>query len=180
MNREILNSLDAVGVRFVRILWCDNANIIRGKAVHRGTLSDYLKHGVGISAAQQAVPVMNDAPAPGSGLGPVGEVRLVPDWNSLTPLPYAPGHARVMGDMVKDGSPWNLCPRNFLKTMVASARREGLEVIAAFENEFYLLKQTVDGIVPADETVFASTLAMDLHQEVIDEMVEAWWSKECW
>ena len=173
MNREILNSLDAVGVRFVRILWCDNANIIRGKAVHRGTLSDYLKHGVGISAAQQAVPVMNDAPAPGSGLGPVGEVRLVPDWNSLTPLPYAPGHARVMGDMVKDGSPWNLCPRNFLKTMVASARREGLEVIAAFENEFYLLKQTVDGIVPADETVFASTLAMDLHQEVIDEIAEA-------
>jgi glutamine synthetase len=48
-----------------------------------------------------------------------------------------------------------------------------LEVIAAFENEFYLLRQTIAGIVPADETVFASTLAMDLHQPVIDEMVEA-------
>lgn len=173
MNSEILKSLDAAGVRFVRILWCDNANIIRGKAVHRGTLSEYLKHGVGISAAQQAIPVMYDAPVPGSGLGPVGEVRLVPDWDTFTPLPYAPGHARVMGDMVKDGYPWNLCPRDFLKTMVAEAQREGLEVIAAFENEFYLLRQTPDGVVPADETVFASTLAMDLHQGVIDEMVEA-------
>jgi glutamine synthetase len=173
MNSEILKSLDAAGVRFVRILWCDNANIIRGKAVHRGTLSEYLKHGVGISAAQQAIPVMYDAPVPGSGLGPVGEVRLVPDWDTFTPLPYAPGHARVIGDMVKDGYPWNLCPRDFLKTMVAEAQREGLEVIAAFENEFYLLRQTPDGVVPADETVFASTLAMDLHQAVIDEIVEA-------
>ncbi len=173
MEKELLQTLDAAGVRFVRILWCDNANIIRGKAVHRGTLSEYLKHGVGISAAQQAIPVMYDTPVPGSGLEPVGEVRLVPDWDTLTPLPYAPGHARVIGDMVKDGYPWNLCPRNFLKTMVAEAESEGLEVIAAFENEFYLLRQTPDGVVPADETVFASTLAMDLHQGVIDEIAEA-------
>ena len=173
MNREILQALDDVGIRFVRILWCDNANIIRGKAVHRVTLSDYLNQGVGISAAQQAVPVMYDAPAPGSGLGPVGEVRLVPDWNTFTPIPYAPRHARVMGDMVKDGQPWNLCPRNFLKKMIAEAQSEGLEVIAAFENEFYLLRHTAEGIVPADETVFASTLAMDLHHSVIDAMAEA-------
>ncbi len=173
MDKELLQDLDALGVRFVRILWCDNANVIRGKAVHRGTLSDYLKQGVGISAAQQAVPVMYDAPAPGSGLGPVGEVRLVPDWNTFTPLPYARGHARVIGDMVKEGNPWNFCPRNFLKTMIADAKSEGLEVIAAFENEFYLLRQTPDGIVPADETVFASTLSMDLHQGVIDEIAEA-------
>lgn len=173
MNREILKSCDDAGIRFVRILWCDNANIIRGKAVHRRTLSDYLQHGVGISAAQQAIPVMYDAPAPGSGLSPVGEVRLVPDWDTLMPLPYAPGHARVMGDMVKEGSPWNLCPRNFLKAMIADAESEGLQVIASFENEFYLLRQFVEGVVPADETVFASTLAMDLHQAVIDEMAQA-------
>jgi glutamine synthetase len=173
MDREMLKSLDELRIRFVRILWCDNANIIRGKAVHRGALSDYLQHGVGISAAQQAIPVMYDAPVPGSGLGPVGEVRLLPDWDTFTPLPYAPGHARVMGDMVNNGSAWAICPRNFLKRMVAEAKREGLEVIAAFENEFYLLRQIPDRIVPADETVFASTLSMDLHQRVIDEIAEA-------
>lgn len=173
MNGKILQTLDQAGVRFVRILWCDNANIIRGKAVHRGALSDYLQQGVGIAEAQQAVPVMYDAPAPGSGLSPVGEVRLIPDWNTLTSLPYAPTHARVIGDMFKDGYPWHLCPRNFLKKMVAQAQGEGLEIIAAFENEFYLLRQTTEGIVPADDTVFASTLAMDIHREVIDEIVEA-------
>ncbi len=173
MEKELLQNLDAAGIRFVRILWCDNANIIRGKAVHRGALSEYFTHGVGISTAQQAIPVMLDAPAPGSGLGPVGEVRLIPDWNTLTPLPYAPGHARVLGDMVKDGRPWNFCPRHFLKTMVASAKQEGLEVIAAFENEFYFLRQTADGVVPADDTVYASSFGMDLHQAVIDEIADA-------
>ncbi len=173
MEKELLKNIDNLGIRFVRILWCDNANIIRGKAVHRGSLLEYLNHGVGICAAQQAIPVMYDAPVPGSGLGPVGEVRLIPDWSTFTPLPYAPSHARVIGDMVLGGSPWGLCPRNFLKMMIAQAKNEGLDVIAAFENEFYLLRQTPDGIVPADDTVFASTLSMDIHQTIIDEIAEA-------
>lgn len=173
MKNKILNTIDELGIRFVRILWCDNANIIRGKAVHWKTLPDYLKHGVGISPAQQALPVMLDAPVPGSGLGPIGEIRLVPDWETLTPLPYAPGHARVFGDMVNHGSPWPYCPRNFLKRMVAEAESEGLQVVAAYENEFYLLQPTPEGILPVDNTVFASTLAMDQHQQVIDHIAEA-------
>ncbi|NER87512.1 glutamine synthetase family protein [Moorena sp. SIO3A2] len=173
MKNKILNTIDELGIRFVRIIWCDNANIIRGKAVHWKTLPDYLKHGVGISAAQQALPVMYDAPVPGSGLGPIGEIRLVPDWETLTPLPYAPGHARVFGDMVNNGSPWPYCPRNFLKRMVAEAESEGLQVVGAYENEFYLLQPTPEGILPVDNTVFASTLAMDQHQQVIDHIAEA-------
>lgn len=173
MEPEQLQNLDQLGIQFVRILWCDNANIIRGKAVHRKALSEYLTHGVGISAAQQAIPVMYDAPVAGSGLGPVGEVRLVPDWSTLTPLPYSPTHARVMGDMILNGVPWSLCPRHFLKRMVAEANQEGFEVIAAFEHEFYLLQRTAEGIAPIDETVFASTMAMDMHHGIIDQMAEA-------
>jgi hypothetical protein len=60
---------------------------------------------VGLSAAQQAIPVVADAVAPGIGLGPVGEVWLMPDWATLQRLPYAPGQARVMGNMVSDGQP---------------------------------------------------------------------------
>ncbi len=175
MNRPLSQSLEANGVQFIRVLWCDNANIIRGKAIHIGALAHHLEHGVGISAAQQAIPVMYDAVVPEAGLIPVGEIRLVPDWSSLTVLPYAPGHARVMGDMVKDGLPWSFCPRDFLKRMVGEAAREGLEVMAAFENEFYLLRPIKDGlgVEPADNTVFASTLAMDANLAVIDEITAA-------
>ncbi len=91
--------------------------------------------------AQQAISAMYDAVVPDSGLGPVGEVWLVPDWSTLRVLPYAPTHARVMGDMVHHAFPWSFCPRSFLKRMIVAAQTQGLEIMAAFENEFYLLKE---------------------------------------
>lgn len=175
MQIELSKYLSVSGVNFIRVLWCDNANVIRAKAIHIGALSHHFEHGVGISAAQQALPVMYDAVVPESGLSPVGEIRLMPDWSTLNLLPYAPKQARVMGDMVCDGLPWAICPRNFLKRMVGEAASEGLDVMTAFENEFYLLRNSPDGlgIEPADNTVFGSTLAMDLNQKVIDEIAEA-------
>jgi glutamine synthetase len=173
MDNDLTQTLQAAGTRFVRVVWCDNANVIRAKALHVDALPRSREHGVGITVAQQALPVMGDAVVPGAGLGPVGEVRLVPDWPTLTALPYAPGHARVMGDMVRDGRPWALCPRGFLRRMAAEAAGEGLEVMAAFENEFYLLRRGPAGVEPADDTVFAATLSMDRNLAVVDDLTEA-------
>lgn len=173
MENEQRQILEAQNIRFVRVLWCDNANIIRGKAFHTRFLDEHQTYGVSISQAQQAIPVMYDAVVLESGLSPVGEVWLAPDWSTLNALPYAPGHARVMGNMLSNGQPWALCPRGFLKRMIAEAKAAGLEVMAAFENEFYLLKMNTEGLIPADRTVFASTLGMDLNQAVIDDIAAA-------
>ena len=172
METALSRSLVAAGVKFIRILWCDNANVIRGKAVHIGALVHHQEHGVGISPAQQAIPVMYDAVVPESGLGPVGEIRLIPDWSTLC-VSSSPGHARVIGDMVKDGASWACCPRNFLKRMVAETEAEKLEIMAAFENEFYLLRRGPGGVEPADDTVFGSLMAMISNQPVIDEIAAA-------
>jgi glutamine synthetase len=172
--KKVKKTLEEAGIKFVRILWCDNANIIRGKAVHLDLLDrDYFDYGVGISAGQQGVPVMYDGVIAETGLSPVGEVRLVPDWSTLKILPYVPGHASVMGNMVRDSQPRVMCPRNFLIETIATAQSQGLTVKAAFENEFYLLRQTTQGLKPADETPFASTQAMDLHWEVINEITDS-------
>ena len=174
MHSGLAKAFSTSGLRFVRVLWCDNANVIRGKAIHASVLTDYVTHGVGITAAQQALPVMGDLVIAESGLGPVGEIRLIPDWDTFAALPYAPGHARVLGDMVLEGRTWALCPRGFLKRMIAEAARDGYEVMAAFENEFYLLNPTPDGgFTPVDDTVFAATLAMDQSRHVIDDLVES-------
>ena len=173
MTEKTPEPLNDAQVKYARILWCDNANVIRGKAIHGKRINAYLKHGVGISAAQQALPVMFDAPAPGSGLGPVGEIRLVPDPQTLNMLPYAPGHAQFMGDMVRDGNPWSCCPRYFLKRMLAAAAAADLTIMAAFENEFYLLQPETDRLVPGDRSVFASTVSMERHREVIEAIADA-------
>lgn len=59
------------------------------------------------------------------------------------------------------GQPWALCPRGFLLRMTEEAKKEGLEIQAAFENEFYLLQKNGEEIVGADSTVFATTASMD-------------------
>ena len=173
MKQALIKLLKASGIKFLRVLWCDNANVIRGKSIHIDSISAHMEHGVGISAAQQSVPVMYDGISPGSGLTPVGEVRLVPDWDSFNVLPYAPGQARVIGDMCQLGKPWPCCPREFLRKMVIQARDEGIEFLASFENEFYLFENAPGENKPVDKTPFAATAAKDANQEVIGKIVEA-------
>jgi glutamine synthetase len=78
-----------------------------------------------------------------------------------------------MGDMMKDGYPWEYCPRDFLKRMANDAEKNDLEIKGAFENEFYLLKKGDQGIEPVENTVFASTYSMDINQLLIGEIVNA-------
>ncbi len=176
MNDSLINDLRQDNIRFVRIVWCDNANIIRAKAAHIDSLDMFIENGVGITVAQQALPVMGDSVVPETGLGPVGEVRLMPDWSTLKRLPYAPRHALVLSDMVAgpERTPWSLCPRNFLRRQVAALAAEGLHIKMAFENEFFLLSRTERGnLVPADDSVFAATSAMNLHCELINALADA-------
>ena len=172
MGNGLAKVLKQQDIRFVRILWCDNANIVRGKAFHRQFLAEHRSQGIGIAMAQQAIPVMYDALAPDSGLTPVGEAWLVPDWSTFNALPYAPGHARVMGDLMVNGQPWALCPRACLRRAIAALAAENLAVMAAFEHEFYLL-QAIDPLTPVDTTVFAATLGMDLNSAVINDIADA-------
>ena len=173
MSTPLLETLKSQNIHFVRVVWCDSGNVVRGKAIHVDALAERMTMGVGLSAAQQAVPVMADAVAPNSGLGPVGEVWLTPDWSTLQPLPYAPRQARVFGDMVASDTPWPWCSRQFLKRMIQQAADAGIALKAAFEPEFYLLRMERDDFCPADQTVFATTLSMDMHWEVVNAIATA-------
>lgn len=173
---EIRQKLKDIGIKFVRILWCDNANVIRAKAAHIDFLENYMKNGVGITVAQQALPVMYDAVVADTGLGPVGEVRLMPDWTTLTILPYAEGQAQVLSDMVisETGKVWELCPRGFLRNQVKKLAEKSLSIRAAFENEFFLLRRNAEGkLEPSDDTVFSATGSMNIHCTFINDLADA-------
>lgn len=174
MNRdEVLAAVRAGGVRQVRFLYCDNANIVRGKAAHAGALADFLESGIGLTVAMQGF-CLTEHLAPGSSLGPVGEVRLVPDLDTFARLPYAPAEARLLCDMhTLDGQPWAICPRTFLKRMAARAADQGITVEAAFEHEFYLAREIDGRYVPADDSLCFSSDGMDRAGAVIGEMLDA-------
>ena len=180
MEEELKQSLKDAGIKFVRILWCDNANIIRAKAAHVDYLEEYIDNGVGITVAQMALPVMYDSVVDDAGLGPVGEVRLMPDWSTLTILPFAEGHAQVLSDMVisKTGKVWTHCPRGFLRRQIERLEKMDLVLKAVFENEFFLLRRNATGALePADDTVFCATNSMNLHRALIMDIAEAFISQ---
>jgi glutamine synthetase len=162
------------GVRFVRFLYCDPSGIIRGKAVHIDKLVERMRGGIGLTVAMPAMNML-DQLQPVEGLGPVGEIRLVPDPDSYALLPYAANSAAMMANMVTLGrEPWGACARHFLQRMIERARGMGIAIQAAFEPEWTLAVRKEDGsFAPADESLCFSTVGWETSVTVIDDIVAA-------
>jgi glutamine synthetase len=170
---EILDACRTQAVRLVRFLYCDNGGVIRGKATHVERLGDRLRTGIGLTVAMQAMNSL-DQLQPVEGMGPVGEIRLVPDPDTFTVLPYAPHTAAMLADHVRlDGQPYEAGPRNFLKRMAARLAERGMVLTCAVENEWSLATQRDGRHVPVDESLCFSTVGMAASAEVTDATVAA-------
>ncbi len=162
------------GVRLVRFLYTDNGGVTRGKATHVASLASRMTDGIGLTVAMQAMNML-DQLQPVEGLGPVGEIRLIPDPRTFTVLPYAPHAAAMTSDMCTlDGAPWDVCPRAFLKRQIAACAAAGFSARAAFECEFTLAVKHADGtFAPLDESLCFSTVGMTTAATVMDDIVAA-------
>ncbi|WP_066016683.1 glutamine synthetase family protein [Endozoicomonas atrinae] len=159
----------------VRLLWCDNANLIRAKSFHRDSLGTFQEMGIGITAACQALSVVSDALCADTGLSGTGENWLQPDWNTLKISDSSSGHAAVIADIVQwDGEPWPLCPRHFLKRMVSNLNDEfNLSVKVGFEYEFYLMEDKEEEWVPAEAFTYASDYGFSVLQPLVDDIIQS-------
>ncbi len=167
---ELVATVDELGLRFVRFLWCGNDGTVRAKASARHGLEGRLRAGIGVTVAMQAMNSL-DQLQPVAGMGPVGEVRLVPDAESFRVLPYAPSTGAVLCDHLDLGAePAAVCQRSFLKRMDARLAERGLLMRAAFENEFSLATVTEGRYVPVDRSLCFSTIGMTTAQEFIEEL----------
>jgi glutamine synthetase len=107
-------------------------------------------------------------------MGPVGEIRLVPDPRTFVVAPYLPRTGVLLVDMqTLEGEPYAPDPRHFLKRMIDRAADRGLEVTAAFEPEWTLVRREGDDFHPYDQSPCFSSEGMNSAAEVIDELVGA-------
>ena len=170
---EIARQADASGLRLVRFLWCGNDGTVRAKASGRHGLEGRLTAGIGVTVAMQAMNAL-DQLQPVAGMGPVGEVRLVPDLETFRVLPYAPNAGAVLVDHVGlDGAPAPICQRGFLARQEARLAARGAVLEAAFENEFTLATAGGDGPLPVDESLCFSTIGMTASQHYVDALIGA-------
>src|SRR5689334_14942121 len=167
---ELLATVEDRGIRLVRFLWCGNDGTVRAKASSRHGLGGRLSAGIGLTVAMQAMNSL-DLLQPIDGMGPVGEVRLVPDLDTFRVLPYAPHLGAVLTDHVAlDGRPAPVCQRSFLKRMEARLAERGLVLRASFENEFSLATRVDGRYVPLDSGLCFSTIAATASQDYVDEL----------
>ena len=161
-------------VRFVRFLYCDTSGIIRGKAVHVDKLLERVRGGIGLTVAVSAMNML-DQLQPLGDQGPVGEVRLVPDVDTYTQLPYAPNSAAMIANLVTlDREPWAVCPRAFLQRMIERAQGVGVAIEAAFEPEWTLAVRKDDGsCVPADQSLCFSSIGWETSVNVINDIANS-------
>ena len=160
--RRVVDEANNAGVDLVRFLYVDHGGVVRGKSTSRTSLERRMATGIGLTVAMQAMNMLDEL-QPVDGMGPVGEIRIVPDPATYVNLPFSPGAAAMMSDLIRlDGEPWEACPRSFLKAAIAEAGREGIALRAAFEPEFLLARRVTgpDGeerLIPVDESLCFST-----------------------
>jgi glutamine synthetase len=161
------------GIRLVRFLYCDNGGVIRGKATHVDRLVDRMRTGIGLTVAMQAMNSL-DQLQPVDGMGPVGEIRLVPDPDTFTILPYAPDTGAMLVDHARlDGEPYEAGPRNFLRRMSDRLAERGMVLSCAVENEWSLARVEDGRYVPVDDSLCFSTVGFTATAEATDDLVAA-------
>ncbi len=118
---------------------CDIAGQVRGKAYPISEMDGRRGKGVGWTHSnimQTAFGPILDTP-----FGTAGDLMIVPDADALVRVDFTDGSAAehfALGDIRNtDGTPWECCPRNFLRTAVAAlAGQGGLHLLTSFEQEF--------------------------------------------
>jgi glutamine synthetase len=158
-----------VDTLWVRFVFVDHAGIPKTKAVYRDSFERRAGAGVGLAKGVLALDP-SGALHPASGLSPVGEVRLVPDLSTLTPLPFARSQAMVSCDMTEPDArtPWDGCPRSALRRVLGRLAERGYRAIASFEAEFYVWGP--DG--PLDRTPYAGSFALTAAADFVAELAQ--------
>ncbi len=165
----ILREARDAGVRLVRCLWADISNVIRGRSIHVGALRNYMINGIGLPASTMGLTMTDVQAAPSLH----GQVRLLPDADTFRVVQYAPNTALMLGDLYEtDLQPWALCPRSFLKRVVADLTDLGLRAQVGFEIEFFFGVRGSEGsFVPVDESLYSSSVGMAVAAKVINDIV---------
>jgi glutamine synthetase len=170
---DIVKEADKAGLRFVRFLWCGNDGTVRAKASSMHGLAGRVESGIGVTVAMQAMNGL-DQLQPVQDMGPVGEIRLVPDPDTFRVLPYAPRTGAVLVDQrTLDGEPAPVDQRAFARRMSDRLAERGARLEVAFENEFTLAAPADGEHVPVDSSLCFSTIGMTASQDYVDDLAGA-------
>lgn len=138
------------GVDGVALTYVDNAGVTRMKAVPVAALPHAAAWGVGMSPVFDVFCVDDSITTGEIAGGPVGDLRLHPALDRLTPLVAQPGWAWAPVDRyTQDGDVHPGCQRSFATRVAGHARDVGIEVRMGFEVEWVVGTEDEGRLRPA-------------------------------
>lgn len=137
------------GVVAVATSFVDNSGISRVKSVPLDRLPALAAWGVGFSTSFDYFRFDDWVAAPPTGLGPVGDQRIIPDLDRAVVLAAQPGWAWAPGERYSQtGDPYELDSRLLLGRLVDELAGRQLDVLSAIEIE-WVVSSDDEEYVPA-------------------------------
>jgi glutamine synthetase len=172
-TEEVLRRAAAEDVELIRIVFVNNSGVPRGRVVDRETLADVLETGTNVTHAMQSFNAL-DRLAPTGRYGPAGEVRIVPDPDTFTVLPYGDRAGLLLAELHDlHGEPWAAGPRARLRAYLDELATDGYEPALGYESEFYYTVDDDGETVPFDDSTCFSTEGMRAAHDVVLDTVDA-------
>jgi len=148
--KRVLSELDKRKLTFVRLVYCDQHGLTRGKLLPVAQFRDALVNGLATTHALFAMdsanliylPVFQDGGGFGvEEMGGAGDMIMVPDPSSFRVLPWDEDTGWILCDLhLKSGAPMPFSPRALLRDQVDRLGVSGYELIIGLEVEFHVFK----------------------------------------
>ncbi|MFB1635341.1 glutamine synthetase family protein [Pseudomonas sp. AP-1] len=147
---EVLARIEKEGIQIIRLSWPDQWGLLRGKSLTVEALKSAFASGSEVTMApfliDTASAIFVNPFVQGGGLNSedmsgIRNLVMVPDPTTFKVLPWADRTGWLLADLhMRDGRPFPLSPRAFLKKALAKLSEKGLTLNAGLEVEFYLTR----------------------------------------
>ncbi len=170
-EEDILRKAKDLDVKFIRLQFVDILGIVKNVAIPVDQLPKALEGEV----------MFDGSSVEGFVRIEESDMYLRPDPNTFAVFPWrSPGQAvtaRLICDVFNaDGTPFDGCPRNTLKRVLASAQEMGYAMYAGPEAEFFLFHRDQEGRPTTrthDQGSYFDLGPIDMAEEAREDMVKA-------
>jgi glutamine synthetase len=150
--------LDELGIELVRVCFCDQFGVLRGKTVTRAALPGILRSGITVpsslllkdTSGRSTFPVFEALRLDGySGFTGAGDVVLVPDPSTFRVLPWSRRTGMVLADLrYPHGGEVQYCTRGALRRGLAGLAGRDLALTVGPELEFHVFARAEEQMHP--------------------------------
>jgi glutamine synthetase len=171
MSEAAIKRLRDEGLRLLATTFVCNAGVVRTKAVPAARLENLAANGVGMSPVMAVMAVDGGITSGGGYGGPVGDMRLFPDWDAAVVIDPVTGFGWAPVDQLsQELEPMSCCSRSALKRVVEAA---SADYKMAFEIEFTVFEgEGNDAVVAHHGPAYGGVPLFELEELCVD-IVEA-------